>query len=73
MFFVDADKLDGKIVERAATREGIAVEMGISINTFMRRLRSGKFLIGEIHKICSILHLSPQESKEIFMSEKSIS
>lgn len=72
MFFVDTEKLDNKMAERAETWEDMAAEMGISLNTFAHRIKCRKFLIGEIHKICSVLHLPPQESKAIFLCKTSI-
>jgi len=68
MYFVDVDKLNQKIIEHATTKEAIADEIGIGIEIFNRRLKSGKFLIGEIHKICAVLQLSPSEAKEIFLT-----
>jgi len=69
MYCVDIDKLNGKIVERATTKEAIADEIGIDMSTFNRRLKSGKLLIGDIHKMCKVLDLSSSEAIEIFLAQ----
>lgn len=69
MYHVDLDKLNGKIVERRTTKEAIADEIGIDRSTFYRRLRSGKLLVGDIHKMCEYLHLSTPEAVEIFLAQ----
>lgn len=68
MFCIDLDKLNRKIVERATTKEAIADEIGIDRSTFYRRLKNGKLLIGDIHKMCAVLQLSSSEAIEIFLA-----
>ncbi|HCS73036.1 MAG TPA: phage repressor protein [Clostridiales bacterium] len=69
MYGIDFNKLNVKIQECGTTKEAIADEIGIDRNTFCRRLSNGKPLIGDIHKICDLLHLSSQEAIEIFLIE----
>lgn len=68
MYHVDVDKLNGKIVERRTTKEAVASEIGVDRSTFYRRIRSGKLLIGDIHKMCEILNLSTTEAVDIFLA-----
>lgn len=67
MYNIDVTKLNGKIIEMETTKEAIADEIGIDRGTFYRRLKNGKFLIGDMHKICDVLKLSTSEAKEIFL------
>lgn len=56
------------MIEQRTTKEALADVIGISANTFNRRLRDGKLLIGDIHKTCEILRLTSSEAKEIFLA-----
>ena len=67
MYSIDMNKLNGKIVERETTKEAIADEIGINRSTFYRRLKNGKLLIGDMHKICEVLNLTKDEAIEIFL------
>lgn len=67
MYKIDVNKLNGKIVEMGTTKEAIADEIGIDRSTFYRRLKNGKLLIGDMHKICDVLKLSTPEAIEIFL------
>lgn len=67
MYKIDINKLNGKIAEMATTKEAIADEIGINRSTFYRRLKNGKLLIGDMHKICDALKLSTTEAIEIFL------
>ncbi len=67
MFYIDIDKLNGKIAERRTTKDAISDEIGISRSTFYRRLKNGKLLIGDMHKICEVLNLSKTEAMDIFL------
>lgn len=69
MYHVDTNKLNGKITERQTTKEAVASEIGIDRSTFYRRLRSGKLLIGDVHKMCEVLDLSTTEAVEIFLAQ----
>ena len=68
MYHVDFDKLNGKIVERRTTKEAIADEIGIDRSTFYRRLKGGKLLVADIHKMCEVLQLSTPEAVDIFLA-----
>ncbi len=67
MYHMDLDKLNGKIAERRTTKEALADEIGIDRSTFYRRLKSGRLLIGDIHKICECLQLTTLEAVDIFL------
>lgn len=69
MFRMDINKLNGKIAERATTKEAIADEIGIDRSTFYRRLKDGKLRIGDMHKMCDVLQLSATEAIEIFLAQ----
>lgn len=68
MYHVDLDKLNGKIVERGMTKEVIASAIGIDRSTFYRRLKLNKLLVGDIHKMCEVLCLTPAEAVDIFLA-----
>lgn len=67
MYRIDINKLNGKIAERATTKEALADEIGIDRSTFHRRLKNNRLLIGDMHKICDVLQLSTTEAIEIFL------
>jgi len=69
MYHVDFDKLNGKIAERRTTKEAIADEIGIDRSTFYRRLKSGKLLVGDVHKMCEVLQLSTTDAVDIFLAQ----
>lgn len=69
MYHVDLNKLNGKIVECRTTKEAIADEIGIDRSTFYRRLKNGKLLIGDMHKMCEVLRLSTPEAIDIFLAQ----
>ena len=71
MYCVDTKKLSGKIVEKGTTKEAIADEIGINRSTFYRRIKTGKLLVGDVHKMCEILHLSTSEAIDIFLARQS--
>jgi len=68
MYHVDINKLNGKIAENQTTKENIAKEIGVDRTTFLRRLKRGKLLIGDAHKICEVLNLSTNEAVDIFLA-----
>jgi DNA-binding Xre family transcriptional regulator len=70
LYHVDLNKLKGKIVEKETTQEAIADQIGIDRSTFYRRIKNGKLLVGDIHKICEALHLSTSEAVEIFLAKQ---
>ena len=71
MYHIDINKLNGKIVEKGTTKEAVADEIGINRSTFYRRLKSGRLLVGDVHKMCDILALSTSEAIDIFLAQKS--
>lgn len=68
MYHIDLDKLNGKIVERGTTKEAIAGEIGVDRSTFYRRLKQNKLLVGDVHKMCEVLRLTPAEAVDIFLA-----
>lgn len=69
MYHVDLDKLNGKIVEQRTTKEALADDIGIDRSTLFRRLKSGKLLVSDAHKICESLHLSMEDAVGIFLAQ----
>jgi len=70
MYYMNINKLNGKIAECGTTKEALADDIGINRSTFYRRLKSGKLLIGDIHKICESLNLTTEEAVDIFLTDK---
>ena len=71
MYCVNRTKLQAKIVECGMTQDGLAAELGIDRGTFRRRLNAEKLQIKDIHKICEVLRLSPDEAIAIFLTQQS--
>lgn len=69
MYNLNQGKLNGKIVEKGMTKEGVAAELGISRATFYRRTRKNGLLLRDVHKICDVLGLTPEEAVSIFLSK----
>jgi predicted DNA-binding protein (UPF0251 family) len=68
MYHVDISKLNGKIAEKATTKEQLAKQIGINRTTLIRRLKNGKLLVGDAHIICRALNLSASEAVDIFLA-----
>jgi len=68
MYHVDISKLNGKIAEKATTKEQLAQQIGIDRSTLIRRLKNGKLLVGDAHVICESLELSTSEAVAIFLA-----
>ena len=68
MYKMNVHKLNGKIVENAMTKEGLASAMGVDRSTFFRRLKNGKLLLSDVFKIADALHLTREEIDEIFFA-----
>ena len=65
---VNINKLNGKIVEKQFTKDGIAAVCGIDRSTFYRRLKTNALRLSDVHAICNALELSYQEIVDIFLS-----
>lgn len=67
---MNASKLKAKIVERGMTQGEVAKMIGISANSFSRKLLGRRdFLLSEVISLCSVLEIdNPQE---IFLERKS--
>lgn len=68
MYYVDEDKLNGKIVECRTTKERIADEIGVDRSTFYRRLKSSTLRLSDVHKMCECLNLTDAEAISIFLA-----
>ena len=66
---VNINKLNGKIVEKQFTKDGIAAICGVNRSTFYRRLKNNSLKLADVHAICAALGLTAQEAMEIFLSE----
>jgi len=67
---INRNKLRGKIVENGISVEELSKQIGINPSTFYRKMEDNymsQFTIGECHKICSILKLSPEDAISIFL------
>lgn len=67
------NKLFGKIAEQGYTKTKFVAELGMDYSTFCRKTdRNGEsFTIGEAHRICDLLSLSPTDATDIFLSQDS--
>ena len=63
------DVLRGKMVEKRVDAYDMARKLGISTSTFYRKLKSDgeTFTVGQMHEIVSILHLSHEDARKIFL------
>ena len=69
MYHIDINKLNGKIVERQMTKEGLAKCIGIDRSTLFRRIRNNKLLVVDLQRICEVLCLSSEEATDIFLAK----
>ena len=68
---LNKNALRGKIAESGLTQGKVADAIGISPNTFTRKI-SGKrdFTVSEIDKLCLVLNISdPQQKVNIFLQQ----
>lgn len=70
---VNVSKLRGKIVESGLSNEKVAEALGIDGSTFFRKLKADglSFSIGQMHGMVDVLHLTPAEACDIFLSQNS--
>lgn len=67
---MNANKIKAKIVECGMTQGDVAQIIGISANSFSRKLLGKRdFLLSEVIALCSVLNLDNPE--EIFLEKKS--
>ena len=65
---MNGKKLKNKLFEVEMTYAQCAKELGISVTTFNYRINGKKpFTIPEVQKLVSILHLTEEEKKSIFL------
>lgn len=70
---VDILKLRGKIVENGMTQGELANKIGSNPATFSKKMHKEgmTFTVREIHSVAAILGLTPDEAKNIFLSDSS--
>lgn len=68
MYQLNINKLNGKIVEKGLTKEGLAAAIGINRATFYRRLQNNSLKLVDVHRICEALSLTKDEAISIFMA-----
>ena len=66
-------KLKGKMKELNVTQEGLAKLINISLSTLNRKLQDDgeSFTVGEVQRIVSVLNLSDEEARLIFLPKQS--
>ena len=65
---VSANKLKGVIAERGFSQSEIAYKIGITPNTFYRKIKKGVFLSTEIDAMRNILNLPVESLQDIFFT-----
>ena len=68
MYNLNANKLNGKIVEKGMTKEGLAMAIGVDRATLFRRIKNNRLLLSDVHKIIKTLDLTTEETLNIFFS-----
>lgn len=68
MYKMNVNKLNGKIVEKAMTKDSLASAMGVDRSTFFRRLKNGRLLLADVYKIAEVMELTRDEVDEIFFN-----
>ena len=68
MYRVDYKKLEKAMEDKNISKEDVAKAIGVDRSTLYRRLRNGKLLVADAHKICDVLELSDLEAVNIFLS-----
>ena len=66
---VAVSKLKGVIVEKGLSQMQIADKIGITPNTFYRKMREGVFASNEIEAIQAILGISDEEMCALFFAK----
>lgn len=70
MYYTDINLLTEKARKEGIDIKNILANIGLSENQIRRRVISGEFLVGEMHALCNILNLTPQEAMQIFLCER---
>lgn len=70
---INFDKLNEKIEECGTTKEVIAEGISAGNKSFYKRLQTGNLLIGDMHRLRDVLHLTPAEAIDIFLGENTTS
>ena len=70
MYTINRGLLKAKLVSVGKTMDGLAADIGLERTTFYRRLRNATLTVGDVHKIIEVLHLTAQETIEIFFAPK---
>lgn len=61
-------KLKGRIIEHGMTMDEFSKAVGIARSTLWRKMKHNGFTVDEMNKSVAILHLSPNETMEIFFN-----
>ena len=69
MFSMNVNKLNGKIVEKNMTKEGLSALIGIDRATFFRRIKNNNLKLADVHRICEVMNLTTDETISIFFSK----
>ena len=68
MYRLNINKLNGMIVEKGMTKDGLAQSIGVDRATFYRRLKNNSLRLIDVHRICEAMHLTIDEAISIFLS-----
>lgn len=68
MYVLNKNKLNGKIIERGMTKEGLAMSIGVDRTTLYRRIQNNTLRLTDIQNICRVLNLTNEEILDIFFS-----
>lgn len=67
---VDVELLKAMLRFHNVSQEQAGRAVGLSRDSFIRRLRTGRFLIGEIHRLMEAVPLTMKETEEIFFAKE---
>lgn len=68
MYHLNENKLNGTLVEKGYTKEGLAMALGIDRATLFRRIKNNRLLLADVHKIMEVLNLTTDEAINIFLN-----
>lgn len=70
---INVSKLKGKMAEAGFSNEALARAVGMNASTFYRKMKARglTFTIEQMHNMVSLLKLSEDEAKDIFLGKNS--
>ena len=68
MYKLNQNKLNGKIIERGMTKEGLALAIKVDRATLYRRIKYNTLRLVDVQNICRVLCLTNEEILDIFFS-----